>query len=242
MPWSIPVLADAPDSGFPDPARCDHPDGLLAVGGDLAPERLLDAYRSGIFPWYMPEGPILWWSPDPRAVLIPGHIHVPRRLARTLRQGRYAVTVDRAFDAVIRACSGSRSYSDGTWLTPEMIEAYQRLYRLGFAHSLEIWMDGELAGGVYGVAIGRMFYAESKFHHRRDASKIALIELMAHLQSLGYLLCDCQLWNPHLEQFGVRLIDRDVFLRIVRHAVTQPPADWTTKDESHSRSPGESSG
>lgn len=218
--WPVPLLGDAPDAGFPDPGACRHPDGLVAVGGDLSRERLLDAYRNGIFPWYEAEGPILWWSPDPRAVLVPGHVHVPKRLARTLRQGRHEITVDGAFETVIEACAERRD--EGTWITPGMLRAYTGLHEAGNAHSLEIWMDGELAGGVYGVAVGAMFYAESKFHVRRDASKIALVELMRHLERRGYLLCDCQLWNPHLEQFNVRMIDRGDFLRLVRHAVARP--------------------
>lgn len=218
----VPKLPDEPSAPFPDPAECEHPEGLVAWGGDLAPERLLNAYRSGIFPWYQEGGPILWWCPDPRAVLVPGDVHISRRLARTLRRGRYEVTWDQAFDRVIHACAKPREGDDpdagDTWITPEMIEAFTGLHHLGHAHSLEIWMDGQLAGGIYGVAIGCMFFAESMYHHRRDASKIALVELDRHLKRKNYRLMDCQIWNPHLERMGVELIDREVFLRVVRKA------------------------
>ena len=216
-PLAVPILGSATNSPFPDPRQSAHPDGLIAIGGDLNRDRLLDAYRNGIFPWYEAGGPILWWSPDPRAVFILGHTHVPRRLARTLRNTAYQVTVNQSFEQVIRACAMPRAYTSDTWLTPEMMDAYIQLHRSGDAHSLEIHMDGELAGGVYGIAIGNVFFAESKFHRRRDASKIALVELLRHLHSAGYLICDCQLWNPHLEQFGVRMMERSDFVRAVRH-------------------------
>lgn len=217
------VLDASPDAPFPDARTCDHPDGLVAVGGDLSRTRLLNAYRQGIFPWYEPGGPILWWSPDPRAILIPGHVHVSRRLARTLRQGRFDITIDKAFAAVIDGCAAPRDDSAGTWITEEMRSAYIDLHERGDAHSLEVWREGKLAGGLYGVSVGRIFFAESKFHYERDASKIALVALMQRLERLGYLLCDCQLWNPHLEHFGVRMVARDDFLRLVRHGVELSP-------------------
>ena len=217
--YAVPVLGRSPDSPFPDPLESDHPDGLVAVGGDLSRTRLLNAYRQGIFPWYEPGGPILWWSPDPRAIPVPGHAHVSRRLARTLRQRRFEITIDRDFVAVIDGCAEPRDDSAGTWITEEMRSAYIDLHAHGDAHSLEVWREGRLAGGLYGVAIGRIFFAESKFHYERDASKIALVELMQRLEQRGYLLCDCQLWNPHLEHFGVRMIARGDFLRLVRHGV-----------------------
>lgn len=223
----IPIaqLDPAPDSPFPDPADCRHPDGLLAWGGDLHPQRLLNAYRQGIFPWYEVDSPILWWSPEPRAVMIPGHMHIPKRLRRTLRQGRFEARADTDFDHVIRACAASREGQNGTWITPHMQGAYRRLHRLGHAHSIEILIDGALAGGVYGVAIGRIFFAESKFHRRRDASKVALAVLMKALESWGYLLADCQLWNPHLERLGVRLLSGQDFRNIVEAGVNQPEPD-----------------
>ena len=213
------VLDASPDAPFPDPAECDHPDGLVAVGGDLSRTRLLNAYRQGIFPWYEPGGPILWWSPDPRAILIPGHVHVSRRLARTIRQDRFQISIDQNFAEVIDGCAEPRDDSAGTWITEEMRNAYIELHAHGDAHSLEVWREKKLVGGLYGVAIGRIFFAESKFHYERDASKIALVELMQRLEHLGYLLCDCQLWNPHLEHFGVRMVARDDFLRLVHHGV-----------------------
>jgi len=227
LTFSIPMLDSEPDAAFPDPIRSIHPEGLIAVGGDLAPTRLKNAYRHGIFPWYEAGGPILWWSPDPRAVLIPGHVHVGKRLARTLRQERFAITIDEDFEAVIDGCASPRADAAGTWITPEMRAAYTELHRLGVAHSLEVRRNGRLAGGLYGVALGRMFFAESKFHIDRDASKIALVALMDRLLEQGFLLCDCQLWNPHLEQFGVRMMNRPDFIRVVHHAAAGPDLSLT---------------
>ncbi len=225
------VLDASPDAPFPDPRTCDHPDGLVAVGGDLSRPRLLNAYRHGIFPWYEPGGPILWWSPDPRAILIPGHVHVSRRLARTVRQRRFQITTDRDFTAVIDGCAEPRDEAAGTWITKEMRAAYLDLHAHGDAHSLEVWRNERLAGGLYGVAIGRIFFAESKFHHERDASKIALVELMQRLAARGYLLCDCQLWNPHLEHFGVRMLAREDFLKLLHHGIALTPA--SLHDQNH---------
>lgn len=217
--FAVHVLGASPDAPFPDPRQCDHPDGLVAVGGDLSRTRLLTAYQCGIFPWYEPGGPILWWSPDPRAVLLPGQIHVPRRLARTLRQGRFEITIDRDFDAVIDGCAQARSDAAGTWITSEMMSAYRDLHRAGYAHSLEVRDRGQLIGGIYGVTRGRIFFAESKFHTRRDASKVALVSLLQHLLERDFALCDCQFWNPHLSQFGIRMLPRERFLDIVRAGV-----------------------
>jgi len=222
IPHAVPVLADEPDAAFPNPLACRHPDGLVAVGGDLTVTRLLNAYRHGIFPWYEEDGPILWWSPDPRAVLFPGHLHISRRLHRTLRQGRYQVTVNQDFEAVIDGCAAPRNGFSGTWITAEMRTAYLELHTAGHAHSLEIRQQDELVAGIYGVAIGAMFFAESKFHRRRDMSKVALVELMQRLHARGYLMCDCQLWNPHLEHFSLRMLDRDIFLRILHYAIARP--------------------
>jgi leucyl/phenylalanyl-tRNA---protein transferase len=232
-PSRIPRLGDNPDSPFPDPARCDHPDGLLAWGGDLHPQRLLSAYRRGIFPWYEIDSPILWWSPEPRAVMFPGHMHVSRRLARTLRQGRFQARADTAFDEVVRACAQTRPGQDGTWITPHMQGAYRRLHRLGHAHSIEIMVDDELVGGLYGVAIGRIFFAESKFHRHRDASKIALAVLMRALETWDYLLADCQVWNPHLERMGVRLLSGAHFREVLEIGIEQSPGEdaWNAELE-----------
>lgn len=222
--FSVPVLGSAPDFSFPDPAACRHPDGLVALGGDLEQARLLSAYRRGIFPWYEADGPMLWWSPNPRAVIEPGRFHVPKRLARTHRQKHHEVTIDQNFEAVIQGCAEARKYAEGTWITPEMQRAYIGLHDAGFAHSVEIWHDGQLSGGLYGVALGRAFFAESKFHVRRDASKLALVELMHILNERAFELCDCQLWNRHLHQFELRLLERDAFLERVRNATAAPGA------------------
>jgi len=224
MQYAVPVLSSEPGTEFPDPRRCRHPDGLVAVGGDLSRTRILNAYRRGIFPWFEPGGPFLWWSPDPRALLFPEHVHVSRRLARSLRQQKLEITVNRDFAAVIDACAAPRSAAGGTWITREMREAYLDLHRQGSAHSVEARYRGELVGGLYGVSIGRIFFAESKFHRQRDASKIALIELMRRLERNGFLFCDCQMWNPHLEQFGIRMVDRDDFLRLLEHGIALPAA------------------
>ncbi len=236
----IPRLGAGPDAPFPDPGANAHPEGLVAWGGDLNPQRLLKAYRAGIFPWYGQGSPILWWSPEPRAVMLPGHATVSRRLARTLRQARFAVSMDLAFAEVIDGCAAPRRDDEGTWITPELRAAFVELYRQGHAHSFEVWMDGELAGGLYGLALGKIFFAESKFHRRTDASKIALVVLMRALQHWAFLLMDCQIWNPHLERLGVRLLDGDDFRQAIAVGVeiedhvghwTQRLADWSRKHE-----------
>src|SRR5690606_17673648 len=179
----------------------------------LAPQRLLEAYRRGIFPWYSPGDPILWWSPDPRMVLFPDELKVSRSLTKTLRNKSYEVRFDTAFDAVIAACAAPRNGETGTWIVPEIQEAYARLHRLGYAHSVETWIDGELAGGLYGVAIGRMFYGESMFTAARDASKIALVHLVRLLAARGCGMIDCQMETPHLATLGARPIPRTEFAR-----------------------------
>jgi leucyl/phenylalanyl-tRNA--protein transferase len=197
---------------FPDPARAD-PDGLLAVGGDLAPERLLAAYSEGIFPWYDERSPILWWSPDPRLVLEPAALHVSHRLARTVRRGRFRITSDRAFEQVIRRCSErARPGQRGTWITEEMIEAYIGLHRLGFAHSFEAWERDTLAGGLYGVSLGAAFFGESMFADRTDASKVAFVRAVEWLRERGVRLVDCQVRTEHLVSLGAREIPREEFL------------------------------
>lgn len=198
---------------FPRPALAE-PGGLLAVGGDLRLERLVAAYRRGIFPWYDERSPILWWSPDPRPILLPGRVHVSRRLERTLRSGMFSVTLDTDFGGVIRGCAGaSRAAGDGTWILPEMIEAYERLHAAGYAHSVEAWLDGELVGGAYGVAIGRAFFGESMFHRATDASKVAFVTLCRHLDGLGFHFIDCQQTTGHLCRFGAVEVTRNEFLR-----------------------------
>ena len=230
-PVHTPRLGPSPDSPFPDPALCDHPEGLVAWGGDLHPQRLLQAYRIGIFPWYIAGSPILWWSPEPRAIMLPGKPDISQRLARTLRQARYAVSMDLAFAEVIDGCAGPRANEQGTWITSELRTAFLDLHRLGHAHSFEVWMDGELAGGLYGLALGKIFFAESKFHRRRDASKIALVLLLRALSAWEFLLLDCQIWNPHLERLGVRLLDATRFRRAltVGTAMEDQVGSWTER-------------
>jgi leucyl/phenylalanyl-tRNA--protein transferase len=185
-----------------------RPNGLLCAGGDLSPERLLDAYRHGIFPWFSEGEPILWWSPDPRMVLFPEELKVSRSLARTLRRGQYEVRLDTAFAGVIRECGQPRPGQDGTWITPQMQQAYVRLHELGHAHSVETWIEGRLAGGLYGLAIGRAFYGESMFSRVTDASKIALAHLARYLERHGFAVIDCQMRTAHLASLGAREIRR----------------------------------
>lgn len=217
------------DVAFPDPELAE-PDGLLAVGGDLSPERLVAAYAAGIFPWYSAGSPILWWSPDPRLVLEPGWLHVPRSLQRTLRRGRYRVTADRAFEQVIRACAGTaRPGQDGTWITGAMAAAYLRLHRLGLAHSFEAWEGEALAGGLYGVSLGDAFFGESMFAARPDASKVAFVRSVEWLASRGVRLVDCQVRTEHLARFGARELPRAEFLAHLAAALEAPTrrGPWT---------------
>ena len=187
--------------------------GLLMAGGDLSTERLLYAYSQGIFPWFDENSPILWWSPDPRCVLFPEKLHVGGSLRRVLNSGRFTFTVDTCFDRVIRACAETpRAGQDGTWIVPEMIEAYERLHALGHAHSVEVWQDGELAGGLYGVQRGEAFFGESMFHWRADASKAAVVHLTTWLRERGVKMVDCQQTTPHMLHLGAEEIPRSLFL------------------------------
>ncbi len=214
---------------FPDPAIAD-PSGLLGVGGDLSPERLLLAYRSGIFPWYSHDQPILWWSPDPRMVLESAHLQVPRSLAKRIRQQPYTITLDRAFSQVLAGCaSAPRPGQDGTWLTPEMQAAYLKLHQLGFAHSCEAWRDGELVGGLYGVAVGHLYCGESMFARANDASKIAFVWLTQQLRDWGFPVIDCQVHTKHLDRFGATEIPRRDYLTHVARlsALPRTAAQWS---------------
>ena len=206
-----------------------EPNGLLAAGGDLSTGRLLDAYANGIFPWFNGGDPLLWWSPDPRMVLYLDELHQSRSLRRAVASGRFEVTMDTAFADVMAACAEPRRGQDGTWITDEMTDAYGRLAALGYAHSVESWSDGELAGGLYGVAIGRMFFGESMFARRSDASKVAFVTLVGQLRRWGFALIDCQMATAHLASLGAREIPRADFLAHVRHLVGQPgvPSPWT---------------
>jgi leucyl/phenylalanyl-tRNA---protein transferase len=205
---------------FPDPRGADA-DGLLATGGDLEPATLLAAYSQGVFPWPADGVDLLWWSPDPRAVLLPDRVHVSRSLARTLRHGGIRVTVDAAFEDVVTGCAERRD-EEGTWITPAIRAAYTRLHRLGWAHSVEVWVKGALAGGLYGVSVGGLFAAESMFHRASDASKIALVALAQHARAVGVELVDVQMPTPHLASMGAVTMSRDDYLAAVRRAVTRP--------------------
>lgn len=224
----MPVFLLNAEPVFPRPSLAE-PGGLLAVGGDLGQERLLAAYRGGIFPWYDEDSPILWWSPDPRPLVFPDRLHVSRRLARTIRSGPFAVTLDTDFGGVIRGCAGvRRELGDGTWLVPEMIEAYERLHAAGYAHSVEAWLGGELVGGAYGMAIGRAFFGESMFHRVADASKVAFVALARHLFELGFHFIDCQQTTGHLCRFGAVEVSRLEFMQRLRQARDCPgvPGPW----------------
>ena len=214
--------------GFPDPRSA--PAAMpLALGGDLSVDRLLAAYSQGIFPWFSSGEPILWWCPDPRLVLFPKEYHCPRGLRRSARNPAWEVTADTSFEAIITACAETpRMGQDGTWITPEMIEAYTRLHHLGYAHSVECWHHGNLAGGLYGVAVGRAFFGESMFFRRTNASKIAFHKLVGQLAAWEFAFIDCQVETSHLTRFGARLISRELFLNHLRKAVeaSPPPAPW----------------
>ena len=210
-----------------------EPNGLLAAGGDLSPERLLDAYGRGIFPWFSDEDPVLWWSPDPRMVLFVSEIHLSRTLRRAIRGGGFTVTLDRAFQAVMDGCAEPRRDQDGTWISGDMLTAYTALARLGFAHSVEVWQDGELAGGLYGVAIGRMFFGESMFSRQTNASKVALAYLARQLEHWSFELIDCQMSTDHLASLGAREIPRAEFLQRIGRGTGLPPvpSPWTLDDD-----------
>jgi leucyl/phenylalanyl-tRNA--protein transferase len=219
-----------PDGDFPPVERAlRRPNGLLAAGGDLSPERLLRAYRLGIFPWFSAGEPILWWSPDPRMALFPDELKIARSLAKTLRKRDFEVRADSAFEQVILACSEPRPHQPGTWITREMQAAYARLHRLGVAHSVETWRGDELIGGLYGVALGRMFYGESMFSRADNASKIALVHLVRQLQRWQFGMIDCQMNTPLLTSFGAREIRRVEFTRRMAELVNYPdvPAPWS---------------
>ena len=234
IPWL------GPDDPFPPLERAlKQPNGLLAAGADLSPQRLLAAYRQGIFPWYSQDEPILWWSPDPRMVLFPAELKVSRSLAKTLRNRRHEVRFDTAFEAVLQGCAtrgadaaAHGAAPGGTWITAAMRAAYLRLHRLGYAHSAETWIDGELAGGLYGVAIGRMFYGESMFTRVRDASKIAMVHLVRRLARDGCGMIDCQMHTAHLASLGASAIARSEFSLRLRELVdyAAKPGKWAPQE------------
>ena len=217
IPW---LRGDEP---FPPVSKALRaPNGLLCAGGDLSPRRLVEAYRHGIFPWYSAGEPILWWSPDPRMVLFPPELKVSRSLRKTLQRGVYETRMDTAFRRVIEACAAPRDAHGGTWILPEMIEAYVRLHELGFAHSVEAWRDGELAGGLYGIALGKVFFGESMFTRATDASKVALVRLVERLATHGFRAIDCQQATAHLASLGARQIPRAAFAQLLQESIQYP--------------------
>jgi len=223
IPWL------GPDDPFPPVERAaTDPNGLLAAGGDLSVARLKSAYGQGIFPWFNEDQPILWWSPDPRMVLFPRELKISRSLRKTLRSERFEVRADTAFREVILGCRMPRESQHGTWIGPRMVEAYCALHHAGFAHSVEAWLDGKLAGGLYGIALGRAFFGESMFTRVTDASKVALASLVRQLELWDFGLVDCQMNTPHLASFGAREIPRAEFTRRLRELIHYPPvpAPW----------------
>lgn len=227
IPAMIPWLRR--DDPFPPLAQAlAEPNGLLAAGADLSVARLLAAYRRGIFPWFNPGEPILWWAPEPRMVLFPDEFRVSRSLRKALRRADHEVRVDSAFQAVMRACAGPRQGHAGTWITADMLAAYTRLHTVGLAHSVETWRAGELVGGLYGVAVGRAFYGESMFSRATDASKIALAHLVAQLGRWGFGVIDCQMHTRHLASLGARAIPRAGFVQLLNELVDLPsiPGPW----------------
>jgi leucyl/phenylalanyl-tRNA--protein transferase len=217
----------------PASAALAEPNGLLAAGGDLSAARLLDAYRHGIFPWFNRGQPVLWWSPDPRMVLFPRELRVTRSLRKVLRNRDYEIRADTSFRAVMLACAEPRPEQDGTWITSEMVAAYCALHAQGIAHSIETWIDGELAGGLYGIALGRMFYGESMFTRAANASKIALVHLVRQLERWGFGMIDCQVATGHLASLGAREIARPDFMRKLQELVNYPGAmdRWILDDD-----------
>ena len=218
------------DSPFPPVTKAmKSPNGLLCAGGDLSPERIVEAYSRGIFPWFSEGDPILWWSPDPRMVLFPEELRVSRSLRKTVARGTYAVRVDTAFAAVMRECAAPRDGQGGTWIVPEMIAAYTQLHERGIAHSVESWLEGELVGGLYGVSLGKVFFGESMFARAPDDSKVALVHLVERLRAADNRVVDCQQATAHLASLGAREIPRSAFAQLLRESIQYPPSGerWT---------------
>ncbi|PAU87184.1 leucyl/phenylalanyl-tRNA--protein transferase [Pseudomonas sp. WN033] len=212
LTWLNPHTLEFP----PADMALDDPNGLLALGGDLSPQRLIRAYRLGIFPWYQDGQPLLWWCPNPRTVLFPDKLHISRSMNKFLRHTTFSVSYDRCFDQVLRQCAAPRPYSEGTWITDEMQQAYRQLHRMGIAHSVEVWDQGELVGGLYGLALGQVFFGESMFSLRSNASKTGFIHLTNELQRAGFALIDCQMPTDHLFSLGAESIERSDFLQLLR--------------------------
>lgn len=223
-----------PGSPFPPVEEAlTEPDGLLAAGGDLSASRLIVAYQAGIFPWFNQGDPVLWWSPDPRMVLFPSELKISRSLRKTLKHGHYQVRMDTAFRQVMQACAAPRKKQTGTWIHPGVVEAYTQLHEMGLAHSVETWVDNELAGGLYGVAQGRMFFGESMFSHQPDASKIALVHLVKQLARWQFGMIDCQMKTAHLASLGAREIPRKEFGQKLKELIncSMPVRKWEFDNE-----------
>ena len=227
----IPWLQYTHDTFPPIEQALDDPNGLLAAGGDLSHDRLLDAYRNGIFPWYSPGEPILWWSPDPRCVVFPDQLHISRSMRKRLNKKDFTVCFDRDFAAVIDACATARADSEGTWITHEMKQAYCDLHAAGIAHSVEVYMQDRLVGGLYGLAIGKLFFGESMFSLARDASKIAFIKMVEQLRKWDYALIDCQVSSEHLFSLGAQEINRETFQHYLQQHLNQHPQHVWQFDE-----------
>ena len=228
----MPIFRLVDEPIFPPPDYAD-PSGLLAVGGDLSKERLLEAYRLGIFPWYSDDQPILWWSPDPRLILDLNDFKVSRSLRKTLKKEVFQVTFDRAFEEVIRACASvPREAQNGTWITDEMEKAYIKLHGLGYAHSVESWFGGKLAGGLYGVSLGKCFFGESMFHLKADASKVALATLVEKLKSWEFHFIDSQMTTEHMLRLGAKELPRRIFLKRLQLALRYPTRRWRWRADS----------
>lgn len=222
---------DADTLFFPDPSQAlEEPNGLVAVGGDLSPERILAAYHKGIFPWFNPGDPILWWSPNPRTVLFPAALHISKSLRKTLRQAPYRVTFDQCFEVVMRACAEPRRSADGTWISEEMIRAYSDLHARGIAHSVEVWQGEALVGGLYGLALGKIFFGESMFSRADNASKVGFAHLIRQLRVWNFQMVDCQVASAHLFSLGAEEIPREAFLQMLLNFSEQPatyPRSWS---------------
>lgn len=225
----MPVFRLGEEHIFP-PVELAEPDGLLAVGGDLSTGRLLEAYTHGIFPWFSGKGPIMWWSPDPRFVILPGGLKVSRSMKQVIRRNTFNITFDTSFREVITSCSRARRRDRGTWITKEMIEAYVKLHEAGFAHSVEAWDNGELAGGLYGIALGRAFFGESMFSSVSNSSKAAFIVLAQRLFSIGFNIIDCQVHTEHLESLGAEFMSRNEFMNIVNDSLKQQTMRGSWRD------------
>lgn len=232
IPWLSPK-----HYGFPDPSLAlDEPNGLLAVGGDLSPERILAAYHQGIFPWFNPGDPILWWSPNPRTVVFPSQLHISKSLRKTLRKGIYRVTFDHCFREVMRACAAPRTYADGTWISDEIIAGYSALHERGIAHSVEVWLGDDLVGGLYGMALGKIFFGESMFSRADNASKVGFAYLVRQLLAWDFRLIDCQVANDHLFSLGAVEMSREEFQQMLvnfTHLPAPYASSWSTLTPAH---------